>query len=129
MTQLLSTTQSNPPGTDPLAFSCQCKGNKCSVFLRQRKSSHISRYSCSQWKLAHTGNVSSRGKRRIYGVGSFQRGSHSPKGHLLADLAMTLSIFVSPLFSHQGCVCRNSPCEHYRATTTELCSKGAVFAS
>lgn len=42
----------------------------------------------------------SRGKKWICGVGSFQRGSHSPKGHLPADLAMSLSIFVSPLFSH-----------------------------
>lgn len=99
------------------------------MFLRQRKSRHISRCSCTQWKLANIGNVSSRGKKRIYGVGSFQRGSHSPKGRLLTDLAMTLSIFVSSLFSYQGCVCRHRPCERYRATTAELCSTGPVFAS
>lgn len=68
-----------------------------------------------------------QGKKWISGAGSFPSGSHNPKGHLLAELAMTLSTFVSPFFSH--CACRYSPCEHHRAPTAELCSRGAGFAS
>lgn len=91
-------------------------------------------------------------KNLIYGVGSFQRGSCSPKGHLLPALPMTLAVFsasrsqylcllfvlvrgTSQLLAwgsfRLGSVYSYSHRERHTstATTVKLCSMGARFAN
>lgn len=79
------------------------------MFLRQRKPSHISRCSCSQWKLAHTRNVTSRGKKKIdLWSGKFSKEllqskgtpTASPANYSYWPLRILFSASLSPLFSH-----------------------------